>query len=159
MQTETMVALVGIGGTLSGAGVQALVTGSAARRARYVAVQAKWGAVLGELFDAVSSVERWALAGGSTESPETVPELTAKLDHAFNRVILECPDELSVPATKYAGHAFALLRGEPGLEQLEGAQQDVYLVYRHIGGINKAIAWRHGGRRALKDIKPEYRSR
>ena len=77
MQTEVMVALVGIGGTLAGALVQALVTGSASRRARYVAVQAKWGIVLGKLFDAVSAVERWSLAGGSTASPESVSESMA----------------------------------------------------------------------------------
>jgi hypothetical protein len=148
-------AIVGASGVLLGALLQITVAAVANGRQNRRQLITGWGTILTEMLDLGSAIERKLQTGHFTTQERTT--LQQDLDHAGNKVHLLCPLELTRPAFQYIRAAHLLLGGSGSSERLDLASQDVALVYRRVSGINSAIAWMNRGRRARKDIVPEYR--
>lgn len=157
MSSELVVALVGIGGALLGGFLQSIISGLAEQQRRTREQAASWGPILVELMDAGSEIQRWLLDSESSNESFDTKILQRNLDRASNRVFMLCPLELTRSAHDYVVIANALLQGKSNLDALRGAEQDISLVYRRVGGINKSIPIRHRGKRARKGFAPEYR--
>lgn len=155
MSPELLIAVVGIGGALVGALVQNIISGISNRQKRLREQSTRWGPMLVELANAGAAIERWARAEGDADESTEVAELQRRLDEAWKQVLFLCPVEVTGSAYGYVGAAHDLLRGNADFDALDGAEQEMYLVYRRVAGINKSIAVPFRGAGARKDIAPE----
>lgn len=161
MSVELGVALVGVVGALTGAVVQ-YVLGEVTRvRRGRNELRDKWAEVLIELLKAGQAAERFMRGPAEQQTTRRRDELTVQLDETSARIYLVCPLELTHPATEYLQLAHAALRGDRNIDAirqgLDGAEQRLGLVFRHVSGINRALPRSLRGDKAKKGIAPKYR--
>lgn len=149
-------ALVGVGGTLAGALVQWLLSAATATQDRRERQMSAWAEAVLAVLDAGGAANRWRLTATRDEQARLALEVA--LNRSIDRVVLACPLELTHPVTKYGWQAFAMLRGEDIDEgEFGGSEEELVLVFRTVSGVNKSLPWYQRGRRARRELAPEYR--